>query len=106
MVFATLRPMRVLLTGITGFAGSHLAEYILANHPDVAIYATYRWRSRTEKLEGLTAQKKVEMIEGRYPRGGTLRDDGRGVRVTLLHCGLIDAAALDKRVVWLQPQVI
>src|SRR5213083_780556 len=69
--------MRVLLTGITGFAGSHLAEYILANHPDVAIYATYRWRSRTENLEVLTAQNKVEMIECRYPPGGTLRDDGR-----------------------------
>ena len=51
--------MRVLITGITGFAGSHLAEYILANHPGVAIYATYRWRSRTENLETLTAQNKV-----------------------------------------------
>ena len=58
-------PMRVLITGVTGFAGSHLAEYILENHPDVSIYATYRWRSRTENLETLTAQNKVEMIEGR-----------------------------------------
>src|SRR5436189_380270 len=98
--------MRVLLTGITGFAGSHLAEYILANHPDVAIYATYRWRSRTENLEVLTAQNKVEMIEGRYPTGGTLRDDGRGGRVTLLHCELTDAGAVEKLVASVQPQRI
>jgi len=26
--------MRVLITGITGFAGSHLADYILENHPE------------------------------------------------------------------------
>jgi len=43
--------MRVLITGITGFAGSHLAEYILAEHPDVAIFGTYRWRSRMENLD-------------------------------------------------------
>src|SRR5437773_10655896 len=103
MVFATLRPMRVLLTGITGFAGSHLAEYILANHPDVAIYATYRWRSRTENLEGLTAQTNLETIEGRYPTGGTLRDDGRGGRVTLLRSELTDAAAVEEPGPWVQP---
>ncbi|TMG41366.1 MAG: NAD-dependent epimerase/dehydratase family protein, partial [Chloroflexi bacterium] len=47
--------MRVLITGITGFAGSHLAEYILAEHPEVAVYGTYRWRSRMENLEQLSA---------------------------------------------------
>ena len=42
--------MRVLITGITGFAGSHLADYILANHPDVKIYGLVRWRSRMENI--------------------------------------------------------
>jgi len=43
--------MRVLITGITGFAGSHLADYILKNHPDVELFGIYRWRSRTENIE-------------------------------------------------------
>lgn len=43
--------MKVLITGITGFAGSHLADYILENHPDVELYGVYRWRSRTENIE-------------------------------------------------------
>jgi GDP-4-dehydro-6-deoxy-D-mannose reductase len=45
--------MKALITGITGFAGSHLAEYLLAEHPEVEIYGTYRWRSRRENIEHL-----------------------------------------------------
>ena len=44
---------RVLITGITGFAGSHLAEYFLAERPEVEVYGTYRWRSRRENIEGI-----------------------------------------------------
>jgi len=42
--------MRALITGITGFAGSHLAEYLLADHPDVEVFGLYRWRSRMENI--------------------------------------------------------
>lgn len=47
--------MRVLITGITGFAGSHLAEYCLARG-DVEVFGTSRWRSRLENIEGLLDQ--------------------------------------------------
>jgi len=53
--------MRVLITGITGFAGSHLAEYILANHPDVRVCGIVRWRSRMDNICGIT--DKIELHE-------------------------------------------
>ena len=53
--------MRVLITGITGFAGSHLAEYILANHPDVEIFGTVRWRSRMDNVVSIL--DKIRLIE-------------------------------------------
>lgn len=53
--------MKVLITGITGFAGSHLADYILANHPDVEVFGTIRWRSRRENI--LHIEEKIGLFE-------------------------------------------
>ena len=33
--------MRVLITGITGMAGSFLAEYLADHHPDVEVFGTF-----------------------------------------------------------------
>ena len=43
--------MRILITGITGFVGSHLAEWALSRGADVA--GALRWRSNTEHIEHL-----------------------------------------------------
>lgn len=51
--------MRALITGITGFAGSHLAEYLLAEHPGVEVFGTYRWRSRMDNVEHLRSRVKL-----------------------------------------------
>ena len=51
--------MRALITGITGFAGSHLAEYLLTEQPDVEVFGTYRWRSRMDNVEHLRSQVKL-----------------------------------------------
>ena len=53
--------MRVLITGITGFAGSHLADHILDNHPDAEVYGIVRWRSRMENV--LHIQDKIRLFE-------------------------------------------
>lgn len=53
--------MNVLVTGITGFAGSHLAEYLLAEHPEVKIFGTWRWRSRMENIEHL--RDRITLLE-------------------------------------------
>ena len=51
--------MRVLITGITGFVGSHMAEYALAQGAQV--FGSARWRSRSENIEHLRG--KVEMVD-------------------------------------------
>ncbi len=53
--------MRVLIKGITGFAGSHLVDYILKEHPDVEIFGIRRWRSRTETIRHF--QENIKIIE-------------------------------------------
>ncbi len=52
--------MKVLITGMTGFAGSHLADYCLSRG-GLEVYGMVRWRSRTENIEHL--QGKVELVE-------------------------------------------
>ncbi|MCZ6767300.1 MAG: GDP-mannose 4,6-dehydratase [bacterium] len=52
--------MRALITGITGFAGSHLADYCL-ERGDVDVYGIIRWRSRTENIEHL--EGKIKLLE-------------------------------------------
>jgi len=51
---------RVLITGVTGFAGSHLADYLLTRD-DCEVYGIHRWRSRTENIEHL--QGRITMME-------------------------------------------
>ena len=53
--------MNVLITGITGFAGSHLAEYILNTHPDIVISGIVRWRSRMDNI--IPFQDKLNLVE-------------------------------------------
>jgi GDP-4-dehydro-6-deoxy-D-mannose reductase len=43
---------RVLITGVTGFAGSHLVDFLLTR-TDCEIHGIWRWRSRTENIEHL-----------------------------------------------------
>jgi GDP-mannose 4,6-dehydratase len=51
--------MRVLITGITGFVGSHMADYLLENVPDVQIFATRRWRSKEDNIKHLLDDDRV-----------------------------------------------
>ena len=37
--------MKVLITGSTGFVGSHLLDYYLEKYPEYELFATKRWRS-------------------------------------------------------------
>lgn len=52
---------KILITGITGFVGSHLAEYILSLNGNYEIYGLSRWRSPKDNLEKI--YKKVNIIQ-------------------------------------------
>ncbi len=52
--------LRVLITGITGFTGSHLAEYLVTLH-GVEVFGTYRVRSRMDNLVHLQGQ--IHLLE-------------------------------------------
>jgi len=49
---------KALITGITGFAGSHLAELMLKE--GVEVYGIQRWRSKTENIDHIKDKIKFE----------------------------------------------
>lgn len=51
---------KVLITGITGFVGSHLADYILANFPGVQILGLARWRSPKDNIRHILDKITLE----------------------------------------------
>jgi GDP-4-dehydro-6-deoxy-D-mannose reductase len=52
---------RVLITGITGMAGSHLAEYIVQNHQHVEVFGAKRWRSSQSNVSHV--QDQINLID-------------------------------------------
>jgi GDP-mannose 4,6-dehydratase len=72
--------MIALITGITGFVGSHLAEFLLKKGDGV--YGTYRWRSPRNNIERIKNQIK------------------------LVHCELLDPVSTKEAIKEVQPDVI
>jgi GDP-4-dehydro-6-deoxy-D-mannose reductase len=52
--------MKVLITGISGFVGSHLAEYFLASREN-EVFGTIKWRSNRENI--IHIQDKIKLYE-------------------------------------------
>ena len=52
--------MRILITGITGFVGSHLSDFALAKG-DVEVFGTVRWRSPLENIEHIL--DKINLVD-------------------------------------------
>ena len=60
--------MNILITGGTGFVGSHMIDYILDNQIDVKIYATKRWMEDTKNLDHVDDERfqfiDCDLIDG------------------------------------------
>ena len=68
---------RVLVTGVTGFAGSHLVDYML-ERGDAEIWGIQRWRSRTENIEHL--RDRIRILECDLRDAESTRDTIEQVR--------------------------
>tara|TARA_B100000131_G_scaffold165340_1_gene159906 strand:- start:1182 stop:2138 length:957 start_codon:yes stop_codon:yes gene_type:complete len=55
--------VRVFITGITGFVGSHMADYIL-EHTDDEIFGFKRWMEDITNIEHLTDNPRVTILDG------------------------------------------
>ena len=63
---------RILITGICGFVGSHMADYILKQSADVKVFGLKRWRSREDNIKHLLNHPQVEFLEGDLLDTGSL----------------------------------
>lgn len=64
---------RFLITGGTGFVGSHMIDFILKEVSDCKIYASRRWRSRDENIKHLYGDERVKFIEADLLDRGSLQ---------------------------------
>jgi GDP-4-dehydro-6-deoxy-D-mannose reductase len=59
---------KALITGITGFVGSHLSEFLLKE--GIEVYGIKRWRSKTDNIEHI--MDKLHLIEADMRDGHSL----------------------------------
>lgn len=77
--------MRVLITGGTGFVGSHMIDYLLKNVKNVKIYATRRWRSRDDNINHLYGEKRLIFVEADLTDRGSLYKAIRTAKPDLIY---------------------
>jgi len=56
--------VNILITGITGFVGSHLADYIVKLQSHDRIYGLARWRSPLNNISHLIIENKITLLWG------------------------------------------
>ncbi len=54
--------MKILITGATGFVGSHLIEYLLEKDGGIEIFAAQRRRSNIDNVRHLLGHKRIKWI--------------------------------------------
>ena len=97
--------MRVLITGITGFAGSHLAEY-LHTLDGVEVFGIHRWRSRLDNLVDLAAAGALHSVEPGASDPEVIRRGFVSGKVNLLGGDISDFASMRTAVAAVQPDRI
>jgi GDP-4-dehydro-6-deoxy-D-mannose reductase len=98
--------LRVLITGITGMAGSHLAEYLLGLE-GVEVFGCFRPRSRMDNLEDIDAAGKLNALDGEcITSEAMLRTRIRPDKANLIEADIADAFSMKKLITSVQPDRI
>lgn len=97
--------MRVLITGITGFAGSHLADY-LHTLPGIDVFGIHRWRSRLDNLTDLALAGALNSIEPGAASVDVIRRHFQSDKVNLLGGDIGDFASMQTVIAAIQPDRI
>lgn len=97
---------KVLITGITGFAGSHLAELLL-KQGGYEIYGTSRWRSKLDNLAGVIQDGKLQnLMEQKTDDPDEFKKATKPEKVNLIQCELGDAISVRRLIRLTAPDLI
>ncbi|MHB1416900.1 MAG: GDP-mannose 4,6-dehydratase, partial [Chloroflexota bacterium] len=97
--------MRALITGVTGMAGSHLAEYLLARG-DVEVYGTFRWRSRLDNVRDLASEGKFNPLQPGIADCDALARARKEGALNLLEMDLLDPWSVRRVIAVVRPDLI
>jgi len=95
--------VRVLITGVTGMVGSHLAEYLLTMK-DVELYGTCRWRSRMDNLDDLKKEGRLNIIAGELE--ATPANRGDASKLNLMEADITDPFSTKRVIAAVRPDRI
>lgn len=94
--------LKTLITGVTGMAGSHLAEYLLSRG-DVEVYGTFRWRSRMDNLDDLAHAGKLNALQPGTSDCAVIERSVRQNSLNLIEIDLLDAWAVKRVIACVRP---
>jgi GDP-4-dehydro-6-deoxy-D-mannose reductase len=98
--------VRVLITGVTGFAGSHLAEYLLTLD-GVEVFGTARWRSRLDNLRDLERAGKLNnLVEEAVDTPETMNRKFQAGKLNLVHGDICDPLSMRRLMATVRPDRI
>ena len=93
--------MRVLITGVTGMAGSHLADYLLQKK-GLEVFGTFRWRSRMDNLDDLKRADRLNIIT--CDRGA--KPSTSSAKLNLMEADIGDAFSMNRAISVVKPERI
>jgi len=95
--------VRIFITGVTGMAGSHLAEYLLQRE-DLEVYGTFRWRSRMDNLDSLKEDGRLNIIASDLE--ATLPNRSNSSKLNLMEADITDPFSMKRVVATVKPDRI